>query len=228
MRRLLAAEVVVDLAERDAGRLGDAPRREVRVAVGEQAGAGGGEDRARGCRPSPGPGAPRGSAVVSPCRPPRVEHTTHASRGDRVDRGQDEQRRPAAGSGAGPTAGSSRSRSGRRARASPCRLPRPTPNITSISDQQQPTQKAPWATPIAERLEPLGRAAPAVDDEPERAAALIEAAVAERAELPQAGGQQRRADDQLGVLGEPGQRLDGGVDAPIGRSRRRARTPPRP
>jgi hypothetical protein len=26
-------------------------------------------------------------------------------------------------------------------------LPRPTPNMTSISDQQQPTQNAPWAIP---------------------------------------------------------------------------------
>ena len=32
------------------------------------------------------------------------------------------------------------------------RLASPTPNMTSISDQQQPTQNAPWAMPIAQRL----------------------------------------------------------------------------
>ena len=41
---LLAAEVIVDLAERNAGRVRDATRREVRVAVGQQAGTGRLED----------------------------------------------------------------------------------------------------------------------------------------------------------------------------------------
>ena len=45
---LLAAEVVVDLAERHARFLGDGPRRQVGVALREEARPGGGEDRGTG------------------------------------------------------------------------------------------------------------------------------------------------------------------------------------
>src|SRR5439155_7133551 len=45
---LLAAEVVVDLAERDLGGLGDRPRREVRVALRQEALPRGGKDRRAG------------------------------------------------------------------------------------------------------------------------------------------------------------------------------------
>ena len=87
--------------------------------------------------------------------------------------------------------------------------------MTSISDQQQPTQNAPWAIPIANdsrwRIDP----APAVHDEAERAAALLEAAGAERAELPQAGDREGGAHDQLGMGGQPRQGVHGGMDAAI-------------
>ena len=94
-------------------------------------------------------------------------------------------------------------------------LPSPTPNMTSISDQQQPTQNAPWAMPISSGFAPLGDAAPAIDDEAQRAPALVEAAVAERAELPQPGDEQGRGQDQLRVRRQHRDRLDAGVDAAI-------------
>ncbi len=87
--------------------------------------------------------------------------------------------------------------------------------MTSISDQQQPTQNAPWAIPIAKDSRCVVDPAPAVHDEAERAPALLEAAGAERAELPQAGDRERGAHDQLGMRGQPGQGVDGGVDAAI-------------
>src|SRR5262249_21675951 len=58
-------------------------------------------------------------------------------------------------------------------------------------------------------------AAPPVDEEAERTAALAQAAVTERAELPQPRRQQRGADDQLGMLLEPGRGVDGGMDSAI-------------
>ena len=74
---LLAAEVVVDLAERDLGGLGDRAGREVGVAVGEQASPG----RPRGSRARVSAVArSRRSARVAgaarQCRPPSAEHTT--------------------------------------------------------------------------------------------------------------------------------------------------------
>ena len=54
-----------------------------------------------------------------------------------------------------------------------------------------------------EALAPLVSAAPAVEDEPERAPALVEAAIPERAELPEARDQQGRPDDHLRVAREP-------------------------
>ena len=182
----LRSEVVVDLAERDAGRLGHGPGREIGVAVGEQAVAGGGQDRARGCRPWPDRGARRAWGPPARSVRPCAEHTTRGSRGDRVDGGQDEQRPPAAGSGDDPGAGSSRRRSGRRGPASPsgCRARRRTSRASATSSSRRRTRRGRGPS---QRLAPLGRAAPAVHDEAERAAALVEAAVAQRAELPQAG-----------------------------------------
>ena len=54
-----------------------------------------------------------------------------------------------------------------------------------------------------ERFASDRRPAPAVDDEPERASAFVEAAIAERAGLPQPGNPEGRAHDQLRVTGEP-------------------------
>src|SRR5262245_18311518 len=53
-----------------------------------------------------------------------------------------------------------------------------------------------------ERLAPEGLGPPAIHDEPERTPALVEASVADRAELPEPGDEERRPHDQLGVLGQ--------------------------
>ena len=62
-------------------------------------------------------------------------------------------------------------------------------------------------------LAAFGGSPPAVQHEPQRAAALVETAVAQRAELPEAGGEQRGPDDQLWMLREPGEALDRRMDA---------------
>ena len=204
-----AAEVVVDLAERDAGRLGDAARGQVRVAVGEQARPRRVEDRGAGV----GASRPRRSARVlraSRSRPwpsirPPLRHRRRT-------------RRP----------GSRTTPSGRREPAAPGHVlldrgqgaegehgrQAAEPDAEHHEHQRPAAADAERAVGDAhgQRLTPLGRAAPAVHHEPERAAALVEAAVAERAELPQPGDEQGRGDDQLRVLGEPRQGLDRGVD----------------
>ena len=93
----------------------------------------------------------------------------------------------------------------------------------AAADAERPVRDA-----HRERLAPRVRAAPARDDEAERRPALVEAAVAERAELPQPGDREGRAEDQLRVLGEPRQRIDRRVDPAVEDPRRRARTPPTP
>ena len=209
---LLRAEVVVDLAERDVGGLGDAARREVGVAVGEQARPRRGEDRARGCRRSPARAARRASggrgAVPSTMR---RAYDALGSRGDRVDGGEDEHdaERPGEPAAPGQVLLDGGEGAEREHRASGCRGRRRTSRASATSSSRRRTRRGrcPSRTPRAART-----AAPAVHDEAERAAALVEAAVPQRAELPQAGGEQGRRQDELRVRGQPRQRVDRRVD----------------
>jgi hypothetical protein len=66
-----------------------------------------------------------------------------------------------------------------------------------------------------ERLAALGRPAPSVRHEAEWAAAFVEASVTDRAELPQACDEQRGAQDQLRMFGQPGEGIDRRVDPTI-------------
>ena len=63
-----------------------------------------------------------------------------------------------------------------------------------------------------ERLAPFGGAPPSVGQEPEWAAALVEAPVTDRAELPEPGDKERGSEDELGMLGQPGEGVDRSVD----------------
>ena len=183
---LLAAEVVVDLAERDARRLGDGPRREVGVALGEEARPGGGEDRGAGLggRLVATLGARDRVRPVSDPRP--AEHTTPP-----VTR---RPRRPRRGSGRRPSGRLRRRPHGRFFSMAVSAAERRASREARQPDAEHHEHQRPAAADAEravgdahrERLAPLGRAAPAVDDEAERAPALVEAAVAERAELPQA------------------------------------------
>ena len=95
------------------------------------------------------------------------------------------------------------------------RLAKPDPEHDQHQRPAAPDAERAVGDPHAERLGTDGRATPAIDDEAERAPAFLEAAVAQRAELPQAGDREGRRDDQLGMFGEPGEGIDGGMDAAI-------------
>ena len=100
-------------------------------------------------------------------------------------------------------AGSSPPPSARRAGASSPMLPVPTTNMQSISAQQQPTQKTPWSTPMAERLARRVAPVPARCHEGERRVALLEAAILECAELEQPGHREHRRAERPSHASQP-------------------------
>ena len=107
------------------------------------------------------------------------------------------------------------------------RLVIPTPNMHEHQRPAAADAERAVRDPHRERLAPRLRSPPAGDDEAQRRPALVEAAVAERAELPQPGDRERRPEDQLRVLGEPRQRIDRRVDPAIEHPRTEAERRPR-
>ena len=89
----------------------------------------------------------------------------------------------------------------------------PAANITSISAQQQPTQKAPWRAPSSK---PAAHAPPVVAGQELRGvAALVETGVLQRRELERAGERQHRPADRPLMAVQPRARIDRGVQAGV-------------
>ena len=228
MSCLLGAEVVVDLAERHVGRLGDATRRQGGVAVGEEARPGRVEDRAHGSRRWRDRGVPRGYPIVGPAamcrsiRSPLQPLTTATAATTRMTPSGRVSRRPQ-----GMFFSMAVSAAEREHERGAAEARRRTSRASATSNSRRRRRRG--RCPSRRDSRPLGDAAPAVHDEPQRAPAFVEAAVADRAELPQAGDEEGRGQDQLRVRGEGRDRLDAGVDGPVeqpgaqpeGRSRRR-------
>ena len=203
----------MDLAERHVRGLRDASRREVRVAVGQEAGPGRLQDAGARLRRSPARGAPRACPVR--VRQPFAKHTIAAQPLTTC--------RPAR-SRTTPSGRPSRRPQAVFFSTAVTRAEGEHPGEAAQADGEHHQHQRPAAAdaeqavgdPEPKRLAPLGPTLPVVQDEPERGAALVEAAVLERAELVERRRRRRsRPGRSCGLRGEPGDGVDGRVDAAI-------------